>query len=543
MTIPPLTRDPWPLSRRAALVLLGLLLAYLAAWDLRAVLWDNRLGATDTTLDDLLTLLGRVDADGLLPGLTRWFAEARKGPLSGLLSGLVYLAVGDPLLAPRLLGVLLHQATLLLVYALTLRVARSRATALVSVAICGTFVGQYGWFRTDSHEGPLTVLTVLALLLLVRGLTRWRDALWRGLVGALGMWAKPAFPLFVLGPAVVMVVWTVRSRLAVGRVVLAAALAAGLWALWLVPNLSWMGRYASESSNVVQLSEKIGIYLSAIPASVPFYGAGLAAALLCLVARSVPAYPVVLIAAGLFGGLGLLVKFDPWVRYQVPAFPLCAVLVGLGLHSAADLTRGSRWGRTVGRASAVLVVLLLGIHARDNLAGVYHPEGNREWGAGLVKPDTRPYQAYPEAVRYVHARLLEVFYVYGWPPNRDLVPLDTNRLWIRRGFRMPVVSPREVADRLRAGRWVYLVYAHPLGGPMPICQPNATNPDPDADAALDRTTVLGALLTTTPQDAFSQKLRDTLRACDLRVVRCFFNPDGQLLAVIEAHRHTKKINK
>lgn len=507
--------DPWQIGRRRAQLLLGLTLAFFAAWDLRAVLLDNRLGPTDTTLEETLGLLTMWEQAGWR-GLFEWWAAARKGPLAGVLGALVTPLVGDPLRAARILGVLLGPVTAWAVWRVALRLGAGHGAALLAVLLGCGFPGHVGWVRMDSHEALQVPATALTVLLLLGPLRRPAEALGLGLAGGLGTLAKVGYGVFILPAGLVFVAGRVRSRQSAALVALALVVALLITVGWMVPNRAHLAEYVDGSSmaEVFTWGEKLRAYIHDIPGTPALLGAGLLGALLAGLGGACSRFGLALVGAAAYGGTAILVYFfDSWARYLTPAFPLAGLLAALGLWQVArwlaprGVGSGRCWGaRLLGGGAAAAT---LALYVTVNISGVPWPDGRREWGAGMVAPDSRSYGAYPALVQLSRQRGYPVLRVLGWPMEQDLVPQDMAHLWVWRGFRPDELTGEEAKERLRRGLPLYILLQH------------ADDP------------AVAALFRNHPVEQYDAELQAMVAARPKRVVQTYQNPDGKSFSLVE----------
>lgn len=470
MSSPAPTGPVW-LSRRRAELLLGALLLFFALWDVRAVLLDQRLGVTDTTSEEALRLAGALQERGAA-GALDWALEAKKGPLAGVLVLGMSALVGDFLLGARLLGVLLLTATLLLLHRLTLRLSGRRDAALWAVLLCGSFPGVYGWYRTDSHDGLLATM-VLATLALLCGdpLGSARRAALLGGVGALGLLAKLAYPLFVLGPGAAYLLLRVRGRrpwIRLGLALAVTLVGVGWWLLGRGGGTVTAYLQAS-SQNVDETSwTRLVGYATAIPGSGPLLLGGALGGWVAWRRGLLSALPLGLLLLSAGGGAALLVLvFDSWARYLVPAYPPAALLLGLSLAAVGDGLR-ARAPALSRIAARLLAGALLLLYLAVNLGGLLQPGDERESGSGLVYPDPTPHRAYPEALAYLRAHGLAPVELPGANTLTELQPTGLTDLWHSRGHTSRELDPRKAAARLRRGRPVVLLLALDAWDPQPL---------------------------------------------------------------------------
>ena len=495
------------LSPRLAQAGLIFLLIFYLSWDLRAVLTDQRLGPTDTTVEEAQGLLDMVHDEGL-GALVGWSLRARKGPVAGILVALLTPLVGETLLAARILGLILHVLLLSALFRMAAKVTGQTWPGLLAVLICGTFPGEYGWFRMEYHDSLLVLVTLLAVWQLAGDLQSRRRAVLLGLTLALGMLSKVPFPVFIVGPGLLFAWRNLRSRRALANAALAAAafcLAAG-W--YLIPNLLSIAEYVdgSHEPQFFHLGESLRSYFVIIPRTIPYLLAALVAAPLAWRLGRTRGALVASLTCSIFTGTIILLYFDPWSRYLTPAFPMAGLLVTLGLTPLIQrlARREVAWAYGV---LAVMAMSLLGLYVRDNLVGITHPEGNREWGAGLIAPDRRPYQAYPRMVRYVKGRNIWV-YSLGWTSKIEGCPNILQRLWIQRGQELPHLKPEQVEQKLHSGEPIHLVLCHRELAP------------------------LHGLSRAEAQEPMDAKVLAAARAQPIQVLASFSDPDGVRLTLL-----------
>lgn len=444
--------------------LLGLLLVlgWFFAWDLRAVLLDQRPGliSSDTTVSDLVVFERMLDEEG---GFGAWVRRGHvKGPLAALLAYPIDLLLDDPLLATRLLGVLCHTLTLALLAGLVLRLGGTRGGTLWAVLLLGALPASFGWFRMDFHEALVAPAVVGTLLALTLSPAQRRAGPLLGLAVGLGVLSKLSFPIFVAMPGLYHLAFRVRGLRAWLGVVVAALVALGIASFWLVPSFGEITQNMADSTHASEgWLYKMDVYLLRIPGSWPLLLGGILLGLLAAVRRRSGLLAALTLTLPLVIAL-LLFVFDPWTRYIVPLFPVAAALAGLGLSVLPGLVRG-RWRALLVSppAAAVLAACVLGPYVHVNLRGLSHPRESREFHAGLVAPDRRPYQGYASAV--ARARHL------GWAvaelpsgPNPAAFP----RVFQRRGVQIEELPLQDAISRLSSGKPVGLIFIH--DDPMPL---------------------------------------------------------------------------
>ena len=490
------------ITRRQGQLGLGLLLLFFLAWDLYAILADQQLGtdASDTTLVDYFHFQFTLRESSI----TDWLTSGNvKGPLATLLICLLEPLVGDWLIASRLLSVLAHGVLLWLVSRLVLRLSSRHLLGLVAVAICGSFPMEFGWFRMDFHDPLVATLVVAGLLAMLDGLDRPAAALRLGLVLGLGILTKLTFPMFLLFPGLLFLWRNLRSKRQLLNLVLAAGVVLLLISWWAIPTAALMQQYLTDSTGRYPAPPefKLWLYLWELPGSPWLLGAALVGVLLAWhgrVARAVDLLALVLCMVPSI--LMLILVFDPWSRYIVPAYPVAGVLAALGLGPV--LRRAARrihWVRPL-----LLALLGLGLGAQYlwfNLVGGQQLHQNRIHRAGIVAPDTRPHDAYARAARTLRQN--------GWKALTVVsFHLALPELWHQRGIRAPELELPEALSDHQEGRPVYLLLPHPEPG------------ERDPTTLIGENPVKGDEMITRKY-AWIRAKRDSMK-----VVRRFSDPDG-----------------
>jgi hypothetical protein len=455
------------LPRRWGQLAVALLLLFFLAWDIRAVLTDGQIAHTDTTIEDAVHCREALRTEGGA-GLLKWAHENRKGPLAGLLVMLLDVVVNDTLIAARMLSVLLHGLLLWLACHLARSLSGRWSCGVLAVVFTGAYCGVYGWFRLEFHDSLLTLATLATLWRMTLPLNRVSEGLLLGVMVALGLLSKMAFPIFVALPGLWFLYCRVRDRRSLFVLGIAALTTAGITAWWLIPALKLLTQYASSSTDPFGHAwlHKLWGYSVDIPASGPFLALGLVGAWVASRARTVASAPMVLCALFISGSFFALVFiFVKWQRYMVPLYPAAGLLVAIMVVSLAE-HGARRWNRNL--VKALLVLLLAGLLGRfcyDNIVGLPSPHNDRFEGVGLVAPDRRSYLAYPRMVTYLRANGLKVIDL----PN--VVPLPITAVWKRRGYHLPSTPPHEVERTVQDQRKPFLtLFYHPPNILRPIFQ-------------------------------------------------------------------------
>jgi hypothetical protein len=436
-----------PITRLRGQILLAALLALFLTWDLLAILRDQHLGHTDTTLEDLLRLSGL------------W--QSHKGPLPALLAALVRPLVRDPLIAVRLVSVLASTALLTLLCRFAVRIGLGWGGGLLAVAICGTFPLYYGWCRLDVHD-PLVALTTLATLAALTYDLGPASAVRLGVACGLGVLSKLSYPIFVIAPGLRYLQRQLRSRHALLGLLAAAGCVAAVVLWWLIPawpRVVWnLG--VSQARVHSAWSENLTFYLQ-LHGVLPLLTLALVCGLLAWRRRSTTPEPLLALGLSIVAALILLVGvFDTWSRYLLPAVAPASLLVAAGLRAAGTwLARRGRvaWVAPLGVA---LVALLLGQYVVLNLRGVASPHDERDFDLGMVTPDRRPYTALPRTIAELRRRGWRALEVTNMPAMLGHQPIALGALWAARGQTLPRLTLSEAQVLHRAGIPVIVVLRH-----------------------------------------------------------------------------------
>lgn len=511
----PLLASRFPLEVSVRVVLI-LLLIWFAGWDVWAVLTDQRQTSTDTTTEELYIVQALLQEQGV-EGLKSWYFEARKGPLVATILGPVFMLGADPLFTCRLFGVVLNLLCGWLVYLTTKQLGGGVRAGLLAVVVLGTFPGHFGWIRMDSHEAPLVVFTLLTLHTLMRPLTwRWLG-LCLGLLAGFGFIAKTSYPIFVLAPGLLWAAAHLRSPRMWRHLGVAMATVLLMLGPWLFNTLDKLAEYlqAASGSEEFSILDKVEVYLTSMPGTWLLLLCGTVGAVLAVRLRVAPLFKVGLLSAAVVSGMLLLVLvFDLWSRYLVPAFPPLAILAALGLEG---LTRRVqiRWSpRAANVGAGVLAAGLLGLHVVLNLVGVEDIDNNREWGAGMVSPDQRSYLAFPEAIEFARKDGGPLLEILGWPQDLDLKPQDRSRVWRHRGWDGDFTGLERALFILKDNDRLLVLFGH-QGHPEEV----------QTLALLRRNRVMVD---------YPEELYRLLLARSLRVIFTRTNPNGYTYSIIEA---------
>ena len=454
-----------PLHPRQGQLLLAVLILFFAAWDLRAVLADRRLSPTDSTVEDALLLRQALGDEGA--GIGAWLSDIRKGPLAGPVVALAEVAVGDPVLAGRLVNVALHGALLWLVCLITVRLTTSWGAGICAAVICGTFPMVYGWCRLDYHEPLVAVLLLWCLLLMLRPQRRHRDAALLGLLLGLGLLAKLSFAVFISAPLVMMATPLARRRLGPRALGLAAGVCLLVTGWWLLPNATHLMSYLSLSHQRVSETpvSRLVIYTWGVHGSPQLLVLAALGAVVAWRTGMCSGRALLLVGSSLAGGLAWLVLlFDSWPRYLVPGFPVACILCGLGLAGAGRWAAPRPGARLMKAAAGCGLAALLINFCVDNVRGLPPSPNPREGGVGMVTADRRAYDAYPRAVSALRQLGGPNLELPGWRRMLGKRPVALSLVWQRRGLQLPRTTAAPLAEHLSRGQPVHLVFCHDTGG-------------------------------------------------------------------------------
>ena len=421
------------------------------------------------------------------------------------------------MLASRLSGVVLNAIIGGLLFLAVVWMGGGGRAGLLAVVILGALPAHFGWFRMDSHEALLTVLTLLTLIALMRPLSsRWLGVQ-LGLLAGLGFCAKTAYPIFVIVPGLLWVLVHLRRPRLWLHLGLAAAVALALLGPWLLNTMDQLAEYVQAASNPDEfpLLDKAMTYFTFFPGTPLLLLAGVSGALLAARLRVASLFKVGLLFSSAMSGLAILIlAFDPWRRYMVPAFPSLAILAALGLEGVLRRVEG-RWSPRITNAMAgALAVCLLGLYVNYNLVGVPWPEDQREWGAGMVSPDQRSYEAFPKVVARARKEKVPLVLVHGWPQEMNLRPENLTGIWFARGWGGPFVDQFAAMETLKRGGRLLVLFSH-LGDPRDV-------------------STMDLLKHNRPTDDVGPAFYRMLLASSPRVLHSRTDPDQNTYALIEA---------
>lgn len=446
------------LSLRRAQILATVLLVYLAVWDVVAITRDNRLLLTDSLVEEMVWLDDQPFEAGLYG---QWFDEwvqFKKGPLLPLVAIGLCRMFGTTVLTVRLMTLLAHWATLLVLFVAGRRLTGRAAAGLWAVVIYGTFPGAYGWGRSGGFDPLVAPFVVGCLLIMMRRPLTARAMVLLGALAGLATLFRSSFPLFAGAPALLFAVDQLRRP---GRRLLplwAAVTAVAVVAWWVVPAFDTLTRYAGDSSYMSEettLTETLTTYLFDVRGTWLLYLGAVIGGVALWVARSSARLGVLMIGAAVVVPLAFLVGwFDPVARYALPTYSVAALLCAAGLSEL--------WTR-VRRPAAlpwVAAAALLALHAWHNSGGYpTHPWG-REMGAGMVAADTRPYDAWPRVVRFCRQKGVTLYPLFD-PMLYAPCPSHTRPVWSARKVEPPVAHEAQAAEAFLAGEApIHLVVCH-----------------------------------------------------------------------------------
>ncbi len=485
-----LNRDQEKSSRvpgsKASMLALGLLILFIFAWDLRAIVLDQEQDpANDTTIRHAMQLDLGLRNLGLMEMAGQGFrVDNPKGPLSGLLVLALSQQMDDMVLAGRLLSILLNALVLWLVFLLARWILCPPPAALLCTLICATFPLQYGYYRLPYQEPLLTVFVLLVLGLMLRGITRWRHALGLGIAGGLGLLTKLAFPIYVMGGGLYWLWRRARSPGDMLRISLAVAVAGVVAAAWVLSSLEIIRENLSLASRESFDVELILDYLSFPPFSILLFGSVVSGAALLWLRPDIRQPVALLTCTTLAAALLLILKFQTWFRYLVPLIPVMSILGGLGLwelgQRLASSARLGRRGRFI--CGGVLAAALLVQFCYSNLVGIEHGDDQRYaryFTLGMIAPRQQPHRALRDARAFLLARGVRLFSFKGGHETYYLLAQ-------RRGPVIPALECEQARQR-REQRLPLHVLVHGLikqdprrlvrGGIPDRCQPMRPFPE------------------------------------------------------------------
>jgi hypothetical protein len=452
---------PSPWSRREIAALAAIVLA-LFAWDLWAVLVDQRLRGTDSFVEQTLHC-----ADALARTPSGCVRTGLKGPIAGILSVPALLLLDNPPASIRLTSVFAHLVLTLQMALLAARLWGNPRAGLWAALAGGAHPLVVGLFRLTHHDVLVAVAVAATLRTTLRlaqprprtvaatsprepiELDRFASAATLGLVLGLGILVKPSFATYAVFP----VLWLAAYRLRTWRRLLhlafaGAAMLAALIAFALLNDNMLVDMLGAAVSGTDHESTAKLAYYARLPGVAGLYLVATGAMAALLLRRAGPLWIRVYLLQYLVM-LFALVWLDRWSRFLLPILPLAAVLVGIGL---AWLQETWREPARAGLLASVMLLVLVGSHAMTQLASgpATHP---RERGVGMMVPDRRAYDAYPRALAPLLAHDRELVLVFAQVLAADAFKVAFE-LWQHRGPRVQLITREQADRRLAAGRTI-----------------------------------------------------------------------------------------
>lgn len=371
--------------------LLWALVVFFLAWDLWAVVVDQRLSSAESITMDTLGLMHMLEG-----GALDWREVfGPKGALVPMLALPLVWLLGSVPLATRLVAVAAHVVLTWQAHALGMRLGGTRRAGLWSALICASAPMVYGWARMDAQDLPLAVavVAVVQVAAWVR-LERLRQALVLGLVFGLGILVKTSILLYLVVPCGWLVLRCRRSPRGALHLLAALAVSAAVISPWLMANAQTFAGYVSEANQAsFGVMEAVSHYLL-LPGALPLLLAAAAGFVLLWTHQAVDRWLLVLLGATVATSLVLLcLLIEPWSRYALPVFPLAAVLAGAGVarlqERVAALARApATWG-----VACVMLAAFTYLNLASDRGGP-----PRERRAGILRPDSRPHRGLPRAL-------------------------------------------------------------------------------------------------------------------------------------------------
>lgn len=454
------------LSQRLRRVLLGLLVLFLLAWDMWAIVLDRRLKLPDTFVMHTLQLQMALE-NGFF---WAWLENlGPKGPLPPLLAYPLLLLTGKAPLAMRMVTVLAHGGLVLQTYDLG-RVIWGRANAgLWAALLLGTCPFIFGISRLSYHDFIIANATVGAMQIMLRcRLDRWRPAFALGVVLGLGLLLKHSFSLYMAGPGIWFVLRRVRGPRNLLYLGVMAAPMAAIAAIWAVPNglAVWENLSANTSLVDVPITQELGFYLT-LPGALPILVLAMLSALVMGGLRRISLWELLL----LFTFIPMMWGFHQVTsaaRYMIPVLPLWSVLAGGGIAAVqGKLPRQVALVLGLGGALGMLIMVTV-----LNLRGIEPPPGVvREDFGGIISPERREHDGFARAVKAMGAHGPEVFLIFDSVMSH-CEKIGHEVLWTWRGTMVLPIRPPRVKEKLAAGEGVNVLYVRqfpdrPLSDPPP----------------------------------------------------------------------------
>jgi hypothetical protein len=417
------------------------------AWDLWAVLTDNRFRGTDTLVDATITIYDDVKAQGLLPAILGELPEgSAKGPVGRIVALFALLLFKQVPLAMRLVTVIAHGLLVLQSYDLGRRLSGRPGAGLWAALLCGVFPLVFGLCRLSYYDGLVAVLVAASLQLMLRlHPDRLRPALLLGVVVAVGVTTKLSYMLYVVAPGLWLAFRSLRDRRWRSMLV-SGGVALLLVVPYLLINLQDLFasvRGASRVSMYTPLLEKV-TYYATLPGFTPLLLITIASAAALWITRRVDRWDLALFLTFLPSLLSLLLV-NYWSRYLLPVIPLMLVITGAGIAWLLE-----RLPRRPAIAVGVLIVTAaVGRFVHLNLTG-YSTSEVRELYAGMVTPDQRAYDGFGRALSACRDQNSELLLAHDSIVG-EVTARDLPRLWHYRGAEAWWMAVDEAKRRLARG--------------------------------------------------------------------------------------------
>jgi hypothetical protein len=463
MRVPPGVSDRFGARPR---LVLSVLLVFLLGWDLWAIARDRRLRGTDTMIEapvEVLQLCHGLDCPrAVLEAIHD--SGAAKGPLPKLLVMLFVLLLGPTPFAVRLLGVCAHGVLVLQSYDLGRRLLPSAGAGLWAALVCGTFPLVYGLCRLGYYDSLAAVAVAGTLQVMLRAsLERPGPAVLLGVTLAAGFLTKLTYGVYIVGPCIWFAARHLRSLRALAHAMLAlTAMAAILvpYGAIFAPAILGAVVGAREVGELTPLAGRVAEYLrlpgvpilviaataSAVALWIRPGGAGGGADGRPSAPGSVDRWRLVLFCCWVPMLVGLL-AFNQWSRFLLPALVPMAVVCGVALSRI-----GSHASGAAAAIASSIAAVLLGLFVLLNLRGA-GDRNDREFLAGMLSPDARPYGAFDRAFAACPPPTLVVHDSLSVERLTAQLP----RLWRLRHRQAREITLEEAGRRLDDGRAVCVV--------------------------------------------------------------------------------------
>lgn len=397
----------WRLSSRW---IMPLLLLFLGALGARAILLDEHPDFSESILPDSAQLYHTLaHPDGSFASFLK--STAYRPPGGYLHTLLIYGLLGGPDLTLCRLGVLMQYLLILWLVFDIGRVLANRQAGVLAMVLVGTLPHIAGWSRMSYMDTGLSLAVMLAVRVLVSlDLRRRLHGVWLGLALGLGLLTKVAFPIFIAGPILWILIFKVRQlrHLAVlGIAALFAALVCGWWYVlqWemILINMNMTSPHSIAGHRLLDLHYPLLIYFRTVNGGAWLLVLALGGGVAAWCWRTIPREKLLLLWACVWPPLGLLMFMIAHARYALPAYTAAGLCAGICLQTVL-----SRFGRKMTTlAVGALTTFLLGLFVAYNLGlSAYTPPevpleraiGPRFYGPGLLSPDRRDFDQYKEAL-------------------------------------------------------------------------------------------------------------------------------------------------